>query len=407
LVDAARSGYITWPEARQFYDMDVNDPRFQARKESWGQQALTYDQSVDLALKRNDDQRKQNEDMRKWVEFTDNQHKEEQRQFVEKVKSMDDASQLPAALNTPYLKSLYGGLVGQSLDDIKIATGAGKAGETVPKPQPVAKQETAQAIARAGGEATARIAAEDAPYVNRANDVKNGKVRMDQLSPQEQEHVGRILAAQGVTPAYTTKLTDTESNRLTNLQNGITAVHDLRKELTGPKRFMTGPWADAIREIPVLGAKWEGLQAKMGILQATLGDLVKGGVLRPADKDIYEKMFPQMTDDPWTVREKLGNLETKFSGDLARYKETLRAQSRFIPGETPPAPAAGAGGAAAPAEPQYQTIEKTGAPGPRVTGPFKIAPLPGKILVTSKEGQDYWMDADKWPQAEKQGFTRK
>ncbi|HKE24943.1 MAG TPA: hypothetical protein VKB88_21420 [Bryobacteraceae bacterium] len=407
LPEAARKGYITWPEARQFTDMDVNDPRFQARKESWGQQALTYDQSVDLGIKRNKELRDQSEETRKWVEFTDKQHLQEIKDLQEKVKAMNDPSQFADAIaSSPYLKGLYGNLVGRNLDEIKLWTGAGKPGETVPKPGSVVQQETGIAVAKAGGEATARIAAEDAPYVNRANDVQSGKVRWDQLPPQEQEHVGRILASRGYTQGYTTKLTDTESNKLVTLEDGLTAVQDMRKELTGPKRFMTGPWSDTLREIPVLGAKWEGLQGKMSMIQATVGDLIKGGVLRSSDQAAYERMFPKMTDDPWTVREKLGNLETKLTGDLARYKDNLHAQSRFLPGDTPPATPPVGGGAAPVPKPPVQTIEKTGTAGPRVTGPFKLAPT-GKIMVTSPEGKDYWMDADKWPQAQTQGFTRK
>ena len=414
LPEAAAKGYITSDEARQFYNMDFNDPRFQARKDSESQQALTYDQTVKMANERNQEMRAQNEEVRKWLQETDRQHGVERTDLQEKVKAMSDPSQFAAALNTPYLKSLYGGLVGKSLDDIKLWTGAGKPGETVPKPQSVVAQETGQAIAKAGGEATARTAAEDQPYQGIADLVKTGKLRWDQVPDDQKPHVGRLLSQQGSTPQFTKPLTDTESKGLNTLQNGLAAVTDLKNELSGPKRFMTGPWADTIREIPVLGAKWEGLQGKMGMLQATVGDLIKGGVLRASDQKVYESMFPNMTDDPWTVREKLGNLETKLTGDLARYKESLRGQSKFIPGETPPAAPGGTSAAPAPAGPSYQTIEKTGAPGPRVTGTFTIgggaiAAPPGKIVVqapASRGGGKYYLDSDKWPQYQKQGFTR-
>lgn len=174
---------------------------------------------------------------------------------------------------------------------------------------------------------------------------------------------------------------------------------------------MAGPWAEQAKGIPIVGAKWQGLEQKMGILQSTVGDLVKGGVLRPADKDIYDKLFPQLTDDPWTVREKLANLETKLTRDLETYKTNLRAQSRYIPGDTPPA---GPGKAPAPTGPSYQTIEKTGTAGPRVTGTFTIgggaiAPPPGKIVVVRPAalgGGQFYLDSNLWPEYQKRGFTR-
>lgn len=371
LPEAVAKGYIPGDLARQYYAMDVNDPRFQAQKESWGQQALTYDKSVELGIKRNEEARNQSEEVRKWTEFHNKQFDQEVSDFKAKVGTLTDASQFGPLLaaGSDRLKTMFGRLVGQPLNDIKLWTGAGKPDETVPKPTAVTDAEAAAGAKKTAAETTSRIAAEDAQYVPLAKRFLNKEIRWDQLSSKEQDAVGRIITPPG--SERTTKLSDTESTHLTNMQTGLDQVRDLRKELTGAKFLMTGPWADILKD-SVVGAKWQGLQGRLGMLQATVGDLIKGGVLRAADQKIYQDMFPKLEDSPWTVREKLTNLENKLTNDLGRYKDSLRAQSRFIPGETPPATPAGAGAAPAASQPQYQTIEKTGVAGPKVTGTFRI-----------------------------------
>lgn len=150
----------------------------------------------------------------------------------------------------------------------------------------------------------------------------------NQLTPTVKGKIATELAGGGFT-GFGKSLSDTALVRVTDSENALTALQDLRATIEGNERFV-GPLKGLQALNPFSEAKQ--IQAEIAAVRQRVGKALEGGVLRKEDEIKYKKILATINDTPATAISKIDFLVTSVTRDIESFINNQSAAGRNVEG---------------------------------------------------------------------------
>jgi hypothetical protein len=236
------------------------------------------------------------------------------------------------------------------------------------------------------------------------------EVRQRALTPEQKTTAAQ--AAAGQTQQQTTATANIEG-KLRDDFTQVTKDFRVMRDAYGRAQSIIAGGRGGVRDIGLIYQWMKMNDPGSSVREGERADAANAGGVTEGIRNLYNRLLTGEVLPDKTREDIVNQVQGYYTQEAAQHQKTvdqytgIAVRSGLNPKNVIPDFTSTAGKPTGPEKPKYETIEKTGAaPGGRVTGTVTIAP-PGKIKVTSPEGDDYWADASQWPTLEKRNFTRK